>query len=156
MALWSREQCTSVIPALSDDPDERMFDIIFSKLLEDQLLRLPVQREYKDITVMVTPCVPGTDDPATLSYHLDLLLEIFRFGNQNLRAVIADDKAVLDPSRLELLEKSMFFQLRSSQSDGLTSTDMTYAVLLVRICLRYVPDNDLSNHLVHSSSNSQR
>ena len=30
--------------------DHRMFDIIFSKLLEDQLLRLPVQKEYKDIT----------------------------------------------------------------------------------------------------------
>jgi len=142
MAHRSREQRTSVVPTLADELNKRMFDIIFSKLLEDQLLRLPVQKEYKDISVMVTPCAPGTDDLATLSYHLDLLLEIFRFGNQNLRAVIADDKAVLDPSRLELLEKSMFFQLRSSQSDGLTSTDMTYAVLLVRICLRYVPDND--------------
>jgi hypothetical protein len=102
-----------------------MFDIIFSKLLEDQLLRLPMQKEYKDITVQTTLVAPGTDDLATLSYHLDLLLEIFRFGNQNLRAVCADDKAVLDPSRLELLEKN-----------GLTATDMTYAVLVVRICLR--------------------
>jgi len=138
MAHRSREQRTSVVPTLADELNKRMFDIIFSKLLEDQLLRLPVQKEYKDITVMVTPCAPGADDLATLSYHLDLLLEIFRFGNQNLRAVIADDKAVLDPSRLELLEKCMFFQLRSSKSDGLTSTDMTYAVLLVRICLRYI------------------
>ena len=88
--------------------DDRMFDIIFSKLLEDQLLRLPVQKEYKDITVSVTPCSPESDDLTTLSYHLDLLLEIFRFGNQNLRTVCVDDRAVLDPSRLELLEKSIF------------------------------------------------
>jgi hypothetical protein len=86
-----------------------MFDIIFSKLLEDQLLRLPLLKEYKDITVLVTPFSPDSDDLTTLSYHLDLLLEIFRFGNQNLRAVCADDKAVLDPSRLELLEKSSLF-----------------------------------------------
>jgi hypothetical protein len=86
-----------------------MFDIIFSKLLEDQLLRLPLLKEYKDITVLVTPCSPDSDDLATLSYHLDLLLDIFRFGNRNLRAVCADDRAVLDPSRLELLEKSSSF-----------------------------------------------
>ena len=84
-----------------------MFDIIFSKLLEDRLLRLPVQKEYKDITVLFTPCCPGSEDLTTLSYHLDLLLEIFRFENQYLRAVCADDKAMLDPSRLELLEKSL-------------------------------------------------
>lgn len=114
-----------------------MFDIIFSKLLEDHLLRLPVQKEYKDIKVLVTPCLPASDDLTTLSYHLDLLLEIFRFGNQNLRSVCADDKAVLDPSRLELLEKSISIQDRSD-ADGLTSTDMTYAVLLSRICLRYL------------------
>ena len=87
----------------------RMFDIIFSKLLEDRLLRLPVQKEYKDITVLFTPCSPGSDDLTTLSYHLDLLLEIFRFDNQYLRAVCADDKAMLDPSRLELLEKSITY-----------------------------------------------
>ena len=85
-----------------------MFDIIFSKLLEDRLLRLPVQKEYKDITVLFTPCSPGSDDLATMSYHLDLLLEIFRFDNQYLRVVCAEDKAMLDPSRLELLEKSLF------------------------------------------------
>jgi hypothetical protein len=83
-----------------------MFDIIFSKLLEDQLLRLPVQREYKNITVHFTPCSPGSEDLTTLSYHLDLLLEIFRLENKYLRAVCSDDKAMLDPSRLELLEKS--------------------------------------------------
>jgi hypothetical protein len=91
--------------------DGRMFDIIFSKLLEDKLLRLPSEREYKEIIVLVTPCSPDSDDLTTLSYHLDLLLEIFRFGNQNLRAVCADDKAVLDPSRLELLEKSTSFEI---------------------------------------------
>ena len=85
-----------------------MFDIIFSKLWEDRLLRLPSQKEYKEITVSVTPYLPESDDLTTLSYHLDLLLEILRFGNQNLRAVCADDKAGLDPSRLELLEKSIF------------------------------------------------
>ena len=100
------------------------------------MLRLPVQKEYKDITVLITPCLPHSDDLTTLSYHLDLLLEIFRFGNQNLRSVCADDKAVLDPSRLELLEKSIPI-LDRSDADGLTSTDMTYAVLLARICLRY-------------------
>jgi len=84
-----------------------MFDIIFSKLLEDRLLRLPVHREYKDITILFTPCSPDSDDLTTLSYHLDLLLEIFRFDNQYLRVVCADDKAMLDPSRLEILEKSM-------------------------------------------------
>jgi hypothetical protein len=118
-----------------------MFDIIFSKLLEDQLLRsMPTEKEYKDITVSVTACIRGCDDLKTLSYHLDLLLEILRFGNQSLRAVCADDRAVLDPSRLELLEKSCpcFFKLTL---DGLTSTDMTYAVLLVRICLRYGDNN---------------
>ena len=86
-----------------------MFDIIFSKLFEDQLLRLPQQKDYKEITVLVTPCLPGSDDLTTLSYHLDLLLQIFCFGNYNLRAVCVDDKAVLDPSRLELLERSIFF-----------------------------------------------
>jgi hypothetical protein len=96
-----------------------MFDIIFSKLLEDQLLRSPVQKEYKDITVSITTCIPGSDDLTTLSYHLDLLLEIFRFGNQNLRAVCADDRAVLDPSRLELLEKS-------ASLDYLTDLRWTY------------------------------
>lgn len=84
-----------------------MFDIIFSKLLEDPLLRLPCEREHKDITVSVTLFKSGEDDLSVLSYHLSLLLQIFRFGNQNLRAVCADDKAVLDPSRLELLEKSI-------------------------------------------------
>ena len=103
----------------------RMFDIIFSRLLEDPLLRLPVQREYKDIIALVTPASPESDDLTSLSYHLDLLLEILKFGNQNLRIVCAEDKAVLDPSRLELLEKN-----------GLTSMDMTYAFILARICLR--------------------
>src|SRR5271163_2231447 len=84
-----------------------MFDIIFSKLLEDRLLRLPMQKEYKDITILFTPCSPGSEDLTTLSYHLDLLLEIFRFDNQYLRVVCAEDKAMLDPSRLELLEKSL-------------------------------------------------
>jgi hypothetical protein len=83
-----------------------MFDIIFTKLLEDKLLRLPVQRGYKDTTVLVTTCLPDSDDLMSLSYHLDLLLQIFRLGNRNLRAVCADDRAVLDPSRLELLESS--------------------------------------------------
>ena len=115
----------------------RMFDIIFSKIWEDPLLRLPSQKEYKEIMVLVTPYLPGSDDLTTLSYYLDLLLEIFRFGNQNLRAVCADDRAVLDPSRLELLEKSILLGDRPNV-DGLTSTDMTYAVLLLRICLRYV------------------
>jgi hypothetical protein len=85
----------------------RMFDIIFSKLLQDTLLRPPMQREYKDIIVPVTQFLPQSDDLATFSYHLDLLLGVFRFGNQSLRAVCADDRAVLDPSRLELLEKSL-------------------------------------------------
>ena len=103
----------------------RMFDIIFLRLLEDPLFRPPVQREYKDITALVTPASPESDDLTSLSYHLDLLLEILKFGSQNLRIVCAEDKAVLDPSRLELLEKN-----------DLTSTDMTYAFLLARICLR--------------------
>jgi hypothetical protein len=99
-----------------------MFDIIFSKLLEDQLLRSPVQKEYKDITLFVTTCT-GSDDSMTLSYHLDLLLEIFRFGNQNLRAVCADDRAVLDPSRLELLEKSTtLVDQTNHQMDSLQQT----------------------------------
>jgi hypothetical protein len=99
-----------------------MFDIIFSKLLEDQLLRSPVRKEYKDITLLVTTCT-GSDDLKTLSYHLDLLLEIFRFGNQNLRAVCADDRAVMDPSRLELLEKStpLVYQT-NDQMDSLQRT----------------------------------
>ena len=84
----------------------RMFDIIFSKLLEDKLLRPPIEKEYKDIMVVVTPVVPDSDELSTFSYHLDLLLGIFRSGNQSLRSVCADDRAVLDPSRLELLEKS--------------------------------------------------
>jgi hypothetical protein len=67
-----------------------------------------VQREYKDITVLITPCLADSNDVVTLSYHLDLLLDIFRLGNENLRSVCSDDKAVLDPSRLELLEKSLF------------------------------------------------
>jgi len=83
-----------------------MFDIIFKKLLEHDLLRRPVQKEYKDITVSVTTCPPGSEDLRDLSYHLDLLLQIFRFGNKNLRSVCADDKAVVDPSRLEILENS--------------------------------------------------
>ena len=83
-----------------------MFDIIFSKLLEDKLLRPAMLKEYKDITVSVTHVLPGTDDIDTFSYHLDLLLGIFRSGNQSLKAVCADDRAVLDPARLELLEKS--------------------------------------------------
>ena len=85
-----------------------MFDIIFTKLLEDKLLRSPVQRGYKDTTVLVTTCLPDSDDLMSLSYHLDLLLQIFRLGNRNLQAVCADDRAVLDPSRLqlELLESS--------------------------------------------------
>jgi hypothetical protein len=86
----------------------RMFDIIFTMLLEDRLLRAPVQREYKDIVVSVSPCLAESDDILTLSYHLDLLLDIFRLGNENLRSVCSDDKAVLDPIRLELLEKSAF------------------------------------------------
>ena len=85
-----------------------MFDIIFTMLLEDRLLRAPVQREYKDIVVSVSPCLAESNDVLTLSYHLDLLLDIFRLGNENLRSVCSDDKAVLDPSRLELLEKSLF------------------------------------------------
>jgi hypothetical protein len=103
----------------SNNPDSRMFDIIFSKLLEDQLLRSPVLREYKDITVLATASIPGSDDLTTLSYHLDLLLEIFRFGNQNLRAVCADDRAVLDPSRLELLEKSISRRYLTNSQTGL-------------------------------------
>lgn len=86
----------------------RMFDIIFSKLLEDKLLRPPIEKEYKDITVLVTPVAPECDDLSTFSYHLDLLLGIFRSGNKNLQSVCADDRVVLDPSRLELLEKSTF------------------------------------------------
>jgi hypothetical protein len=56
----------------------------------------------------VTTFQPATDDLLTFCYHLDLLLGIFRFGNQSLRAVCADDRAVLDTGRLEILEKSMF------------------------------------------------
>ncbi len=93
-----------------------MFDIIFTMLLEDRLLRAPVQREYKNIVVFVSPCLPESDDILTLSYHLDLLLDIFRLGNENLRSVCSDDKAVLDPIRLELLEKSAFLtQLSNSR-----------------------------------------
>jgi hypothetical protein len=86
--------------------DNRMFDIIFSKLLTDPLLRSPLERQFKDITVFVTLHSPDSDDLSTLSYHLDLLLEILRFGKDNIRTVCAEDMVVLDPSRLEFLEKS--------------------------------------------------
>jgi len=92
---------------MKDETNSRMFDIIFTKLLEDRLLRAPVQKEYKDISVLITLCLADSDDVVTLSYHLDLLLDIFRMGNENLRSVCSDDKAVLDPSRLELLEQSL-------------------------------------------------
>jgi hypothetical protein len=96
-----------------------MFDIIFTKLLEDSLLRFAIQKEYKDTTVHVTACVPGSDDMMSLSYHLDLLLQIFRLGNRNLWAVCADDKAVMDPSRLELLETSDYLYHRPNKQMGL-------------------------------------
>ena len=85
-----------------------MFDIIFSKLLSDPILRAPGEKQYKGISVQKPPYISESDDVAPLLYHLDLLLEILRLGDENIRAVCTDDRVVLDAARLEFLEKRKF------------------------------------------------